>query len=448
MLLPKIFSAAIAYFLIVNIQFAQITINNTHMPVSGDTLRFSNANSTNINTSQTGINQTWDFSALTAASQGVNAYKTYLQTPYIFYSQFAGSIGLKTNDTISLGIVTISNVHTFYRNRTTGYTGEGTGFTTSGIPLASDYTDPDMVYKFPLDFNQKDTDNFKVTTAIPTIGSLVQQGTRFNSVDGWGKISTPFKKDVPCLRIVSNIAEIDSIKTSFISFGFPLNRREYKWLSLTDKMPILESTGTVIGGNYQAAQVKYRDSFRGLNPQSNPLIPRPFFTCSQYAGSTNLDTFTFDNLTTPVNGNTYIWSFTPANAKYVKGTNQNSKNPAVVFTNAGVYDVNLKATNAAGNKDSSALQMITISIPLDIQRIKDGVEILLMPNPVTDLIYLEKVNTNQAITLNIYDINGKLIRNLELMDENTIDISQLATGRYIIIAKTDQENIKLMFDKI
>ena len=194
---------------------AQISITNNNLPNSGDTFRFSNTTSLTINTSQTGADQTWDYTKLTPNSQGVDEYKSFIRTPYFFYSQFFGAMGLKTADTIALGIITITNVHTFYRKTSSAYTAEGTGFTTSGIPLASDYSNSDRVYKLPLQYNAHDTDDFRVATSVPSLGTFIQQGKRISHVDGWGKISTPYKSDVACLRIKSDVLEVDSLKNQF-----------------------------------------------------------------------------------------------------------------------------------------------------------------------------------------------------------------------------------------
>jgi len=431
--------------LLSNFLVGQITINNTHMPISGDTLRYSSPQLPTINIATTGANATWDYTSLKANVQGLNAYKSYLQTPYIFYTQFANSIGLKTSDTINLGILTITNVHTFYRNRTTGYTGEGTGFTTSGIPLASDYSDPDMVFKFPLNFNQKDTDNFRVVTSLPTLGSLVQQGTRYNHVDGWGNISTPFIANQPCLRIFSDIREIDSLKTSFINFGFPVNRREIKWLTTTTKMPILEVSGSLLGSVFTPTEVRYRDSFRNI-PNNTPL-PRLNFSVNKKTGTKNIDTFSITNTTTPNTGVNFQWAVIPNKVIFVRNTNAASRNPRFVSTDTGQYDIKLTATNAGGSKDSTALDAITITGPSNIKIVQNSETIFLMPNPVSSFIAINPINKSETISILIYDMQGKIILKDEFQGNKDLDVSFLTNGRYIIIANNLRAKTSLMFDK-
>jgi PKD repeat protein len=60
------------------------------------------------------------------------------------------------------------------------------------------------------------------------------------------------------------------------------------------------------------------------------------------------------------------WSFEPNTVSFVNGTDQNSQNPEVNFTEAAVYSVSLTVTNAAGNSDLTKQNYISVggqSIP-------------------------------------------------------------------------------------
>jgi hypothetical protein len=103
---------------------------------------------------------------------------------------------------------------------------------------------------------------------LPIIGSYRQSGTRENFVDGWGTITLPGGQPRNCLRIKSTINQVDSfsITTPFpLSFGFPSTRVEYKWITNTDRVPVLEVTGTEMTGNFTPATARFRQKAAG-NP--------------------------------------------------------------------------------------------------------------------------------------------------------------------------------------
>jgi PKD repeat protein len=54
------------------------------------------------------------------------------------------------------------------------------------------------------------------------------------------------------------------------------------------------------------------------------------------------------------------WSFVPDNITYVNGTNENSQNPDVEFTDAGAYTVSLTVTNTSGNNNLTKQDYIHI----------------------------------------------------------------------------------------
>ncbi|MBC7426302.1 MAG: T9SS type A sorting domain-containing protein [Bacteroidia bacterium] len=262
---------------------AQITITNNNMPVAGDTLRHSIAVADgSLDFSLTGADYNWDFSSLKFASQDIFYYKALSATPYSFYPKLAGTVGLKTADSVPLGITTLEQLYTFYKTSASSYTATATGFIVSGFPLASLYTDPDIIYNFPMKFNNSHTDHYSVKTSIPTIGSFKQEGDRNTTVEGWGKISTPYGANIPCLKIKAVKVEIDSLITSFFSFGIPVSTVTYTWLSAGEKIPLLEVTGTEFGGTFTPGVMRYRDSsriqlmgIRDLKLSSNSIYPNP-----------------------------------------------------------------------------------------------------------------------------------------------------------------------------
>lgn len=242
--------------------FAQITITSADMPVSGDTLRYCNANpnSGSYDFTLTSANHTWDFSNLNCTSQGVAAYKNASSTPYSFYPAFFGKYGTKIADTLGFGTFKFTNIWDFYGKTSTVFKAEGYGLTYSGVPLAATYSDDDEIYQFPLQYNDRDSSTFGLSMSIPGLGTYIRKGYRINLVDGWGTITTPYGT-FPCLRVKSTISEIDSLLITTpipLNLGFPINTTEYKWLANEQHFPILEVRGNTGTLGFTPTQVRYR----------------------------------------------------------------------------------------------------------------------------------------------------------------------------------------------
>ena len=362
---------------------AQITISATDMPGVNDTLRYSTGATTGLNAttiaSNTGINYTWDFSALTPTDQLLQSFKASTATPYFLY--FAGMIGYKRADSVVLGPLTQKNVWDFYKNTASKFTIEGTGFTTSGIPLASDYSDPDELYYFPLNYSDIDSGTFNVATSIPTLGSYIQAGKRKNSVDGWGNITTPFGT-FNALRIKSVITETDTIKiTTPINFSLPFsnNRIEYKWLAKGIHIPILE---IVVGAGGIISSVKYRDQYHYI-----PKPPVANFTADQlFPKINNTVTFTDQSINNPTR---WKWTITPATYTFAAGTVDTLQNIQLKFTANGNYTVSLRAQNNIGLNTVTKTAYIKVG---DVPLIKFGADKLNVN--ISDLVTLTDSSSN------------------------------------------------------
>ena len=54
------------------------------------------------------------------------------------------------------------------------------------------------------------------------------------------------------------------------------------------------------------------------------------------------------------------------------------------------------------------------------------------PNPTSDKLFIEGLNANESNTVKVYDIQGKLVEELKLNSDNTINISNLDKGIYLV----------------
>lgn len=427
--------------------YAQIQITQANMPSINDTIRYSVAIGGTFDFKQTGANYNWDYSKLGLNSQDLYRFQALSSTPYatlLLSGMPFGAIGYKVADSLGAGQFAFKNLYNFYEKKSTVWRAVGTGFTLSVLPLPAGgiYSDYDEIYTFPLKYQDKDSTTFSVTTPLGNqiiqLGMLKQKGYRINTVEGWGTITTPYGNNISCLKIKSVIVETDSLKisTPAMNIGFPNTRVEYKWLSTTEKIPVLEVTGTEIGGTFTPSQIRYRDNFRSAQNNNNPT--RVSFDADKYTGYAGEDTFYFINQSQPNIGNTYAWSFSPNKGiRFVNGSSANSARPIVVFDSAGIYTVKLTATNFTGSADSTAGNMITINKRGNNQSIANfnAYGLSVYPNPVKGNIQLAGKDFSTA-EYYIYDINGQLVLNGRMDASGRIDCEQLSQGHYLLLIKT------------
>lgn len=260
---------------------SQITITSSSMPSSGDTIRYSGSNPAGVVYAPTGANYFWDYSTLAMLRQDLYEYKAASATPYAFYFIGLNKYGLKMADSIGVGTFQFKDVYNFFQKTSTVFKTEGIGFKYNNIPLAGYFSDDDELYQFPLNYLDRDSSNFAFSVSIGTGISYSQRGYRINQVDGWGSIKTPYDS-VACLRLISTSYGIDSINFNGVGFSFPNIQRSYKWLSTTEKIPVLEISGQYQNNNFNPTQVRYRDIYRtnvGLqtieNVNESVIYPNP-----------------------------------------------------------------------------------------------------------------------------------------------------------------------------
>jgi len=256
----SLFLIAFISFIVVKVN-GQITITSSSMPGSGDTIRYSSSAPAGIVYAPTGTNYFWDYSTLTMLRQDLYEYKAAVSTPYAFYFLGLNKYGLKIADSIGVGTFQFKDVYNFFQKTSTVFKTEGIGFKYNSIPLAGYYSDDDELYQFPLNYLDRDSSNYAFSVSIGTGISYAQRGYRINEVDGWGSIKTPYDS-VACLRLISTSYGIDSINFNGFGFSFPNIQRSYKWLSTTEKIPVLEISGQYQNNNFNPTQVRYRDIYR------------------------------------------------------------------------------------------------------------------------------------------------------------------------------------------
>jgi hypothetical protein len=266
--------------LALNSASAQITITDADMPVSGDTLRYSFANitGTSFNAADSGVSKTWDFSSLVSIGQNIDTFKKASAVNISYALTISPTAyGYKVADSfpgLSSSIpITINNVYTFFNKKTSPsrYVAEGFAAVISGIPTPANYSDEDEWYYFPLTYTRTDSSTFSLKFSIPSLFSVKQAGYRKTRADGWGTIKTPyFTTPVNCLRVRSEIVEVDSFEVATLKIGVPRTTVEYKFLANGEHYPAVWVTATKIGSTETVSNIRYRDNYKTTSAVITP----------------------------------------------------------------------------------------------------------------------------------------------------------------------------------
>ncbi len=272
----------LAVFFTVKMQAQAISLSNSNMPGSGDTLRYTNVSTNSLPAYQaTGANYTWDFTTVASTSEGLRTFKSSSQTPYFFYFFGSQEYGELISSSINLGVITLNDYYNFYKKQTSpaAYIADGAGLTLSMVPVPAYYTDKDELYKFPLTYPQYDSTTFKFTTPSTSLIPVrySKAGYRVTVVDGYGTVKTPFGTE-NCIRLVTTQYSRDTIRATLGSFtlppvGVPNFVRSYQWLTLNSKIPYMEVTGNLVGNNFTITQARYRGYDISKNPPKDTQVP-------------------------------------------------------------------------------------------------------------------------------------------------------------------------------
>jgi hypothetical protein len=410
---------------------AQITITASDLANANDTIRYSESASF-VNLNQSGPNQVWDYSSLIPNNQDVQSFYAPSQLPFTYRLQFSSmSFGypeslLPNIGGMGGGTSLMTDPYTFVKKSANSYVFLGRGGSVQGIPLSLVYTPKDTLYKFPMNYLDTFSGNYAGSAGFAALGSLVQIGNRKSTVDAWGSLKTPCGT-FDCIRIKSEVTEIDSITFGGNSFPLPNSRTEYRWFAKNQKIPILEiiEPATLFG----VKTIRYKDIYR----------PEIFANHANFIARPNPvnvgDTLTLTNASfgTP---KSYLWEIN-ANVSqydYVGGTSQSSANPKVIFYQSGKYDVKLTVTYSGGKDDTLRTNAIQVNpSTTGFEEFASGLKFKLFPNPSNGLLFLEAKNLKNA-EYQILDLTGKLLVKGQLINSESIqpiDISGLSKGCYL-----------------
>lgn len=244
---------------------SQITITSSDMPSAGSSYVIAAAGLFDgFDFTETGENYIWDYSSISSTGQTTETYSYISSAPFTYQFLFnnpfdqahLASYTIQTEG-FSVAQVSFENFYEFYKNSTDDYRIVGYGATVNSLPVPAQTNPTDVVYDFPLEFENTNSSYSEWPIAIPTIGSYLLKQTRSYEVDGHGTIILP-NGTYECLRVKMEIEAIDSLYIEALGFGFalPRNSTEYHWLANGQGVPVLKAVYNL----GFASQVEYLDT--------------------------------------------------------------------------------------------------------------------------------------------------------------------------------------------
>jgi PKD repeat protein len=419
---------------------AQITITENNMPSVNDTFRYSTTQTVidASRLSQRGTNQTWDFSDLVPDWQEMEKCLSPSAISPLYGLTFNGAYGLHGNfaslPNIPGNTMPIPDVYNFYKKSAGAFVSDGRGMLYSGLPLSQTYQD--SIYRFPLNYGQKDSCHYSSEVSAGTVGSIKTIGKRVNGVDGWGSITTPYGT-FNCLRVHSVLKTLDSVQTS--AFPFPIAIVQvintYTWLSDNEKFPILEVTVTeaeILGQTMPGVTtIRFLDRNRPELFENAASFTANKTSFNMASAATDTCILSDASSHQPI---TWEWTITPSTYTFTGGSSATSQNPKLFFTAAGTYTIKLKVTYSAGSDEELQSNLITVTPVTGLSSLNMKEEKMeVYPNPAKDIVNINTTSPIKKIAL--YDSSGKE-QTIEVnkVDEYhaSINTSQVAPGSYII----------------
>jgi hypothetical protein len=250
---------------------AQISIVDSDMPYVDDTVRVSTGLNLNfIDYTETGEDYLWDFSELLPINQRVDTFLSPWSMPLVYKLFFGLTSNLAVRGAGNMPIpgFPFSDIFNFYDNRSQNYRAMGLGISISGFPVPFNYDDPDVVYDFPVEFQNSWNSQAHFAQEVPVIGYLRMTKIHTDTVDGWGTLITPYGT-FEVLRLKSDVHEYDSIYMDSLDIGIPITRdyTVYRWLGKGQKIPLLQIT-TTLGGVLAEYVDSVRTTFDAINEQA------------------------------------------------------------------------------------------------------------------------------------------------------------------------------------
>ena len=237
-----------------------IVIMEDDLASAGDAYLISNANPiAGIDPNITGADYNWDFSTLEPLNGDTSIWLNEEETnPIYFWLWLSSDIAEQSVSDIVNDYISVEDVFNYYSKNSGEFALTGFAGTIGGIPLPVSFTEQDLIYELPLEYENSFSSTGSFSIDIPGVGSWSESRERTTTVDGWGTVTTPYQTyDVLRTKSVSLVSDI--VTYDVVEIPFSYTSTEYKWLAKNSGIPVLQINAQNVLGTETITQIFYRD---------------------------------------------------------------------------------------------------------------------------------------------------------------------------------------------
>ncbi|WP_313214456.1 T9SS type A sorting domain-containing protein [Soonwooa sp.] len=283
---------------------AQVTYTFADYANAGDQADYFLGNvSTSINFDLSGPNHQWNFSSIQNRSGKSVSYVDPNTTGYknlwCLSEGFVNDCDTEFNNNYSTAIqlieapytagpnTVLENVYAHFNKTSTDFKlkmigVKGVSFGTT-FNMVLNYQQPDLMYKFPMNYNDAYTENFSYSGNVQPQGFNLQVsgvGTRSNTVDGFGDLTIADQAFSNVLRLKTVSDQVLTTTQNGINQQRNVKLINYQWFSPNFKYPVLDVTAVETNAGISTTEIRYLENSSTLATSStkvktNFIYPNP-----------------------------------------------------------------------------------------------------------------------------------------------------------------------------
>lgn len=212
----------------------------------------------------------------------------------------------------------------------------------------------------------------------------------------------------------------------------------------SDTVQICQGDSILIAGNYQTMAGTYSDTLQtatscdSIHQQVLMINPLPNVTLSPFSPDTLCD----NGAPIPLPAATPLGGIYSGNG--VIGTNFD---PTISGTGLHYVVYSYTDINSCTGVDST---LLTVNICLGIEGIKSDFDLTIFPNPVQDMITIQRNNTTSPLNISLVDALGRTVKSSALSSNHSttnMDVSELNNGIYFVVISNREQTIVRKINK-